>query len=122
VQSGLRGVVAEIGGTAHRQAFIPEVEIAGKTGTAQVSHIARQGEDQIRTQYESRDHAWFAAYAPASAPEIAVVVLVEHGGSGGSEAAPLATSIIRDYFTRIRPGDPIPTVQRMRDQQSRVHH
>jgi penicillin-binding protein 2 len=46
-----------------------------------------------------RDHAWFVAYAPAQKPEIAVVVLVEHGGHGGSAAAPLAKQVIEKYFT-----------------------
>jgi penicillin-binding protein 2 len=45
----------------------------------------------------SRDHAWFASYFPAKSPEIAVVVLIEHGGSGPTIAAPLAMQIIRDY-------------------------
>ncbi|HSO31398.1 MAG TPA: hypothetical protein VLT33_02750, partial [Labilithrix sp.] len=47
--------------------------------------------------YLARDHAWFASYWPAKAPEIAVVVLVEHGGSGPTIAAPLAVQIIREY-------------------------
>jgi len=45
-----------------------------------------------------RDHAWFAAIAPAEEPEIAVVVLNEHGGHGASEAAPTAAAIIRKFF------------------------
>ena len=117
VRAGLRGVVAEPHGTAHRAAFIPEVEIAGKTGTAQVSRVARQGEDARRAWYMGRDHAWFAAFAPYQNPEVAIVVLVEHGGSGGDEAAPVAAQVLRDYFTRIRPGEPIPTVRAMREQQ-----
>jgi len=45
-----------------------------------------------------RDHAWFAAFAPADAPEIAVVVLVEHGGGGGAVAAPIAGKVIAAWF------------------------
>ena len=45
-----------------------------------------------------RDHAWFAGYAPASEPKIALVVLVEHGGSGGKVAAPVAKKIVDGYF------------------------
>ncbi|MDD5223194.1 MAG: penicillin-binding transpeptidase domain-containing protein, partial [bacterium] len=47
-----------------------------------------------------RDHAWFVAYAPAENPEIAVVVLVEHGGHGASVAAPIAKGILEAYFAR----------------------
>ncbi|MGB6381290.1 MAG: penicillin-binding transpeptidase domain-containing protein, partial [Syntrophobacteria bacterium] len=43
-------------------------------------------------------HAWFVAYAPAEAPEIVVAVLVEHGGHGGSAAAPLARQVMETYF------------------------
>jgi penicillin-binding protein 2 len=117
VRAGLRGVVAEVHGTAHAATNIPEVEIAGKTGTAQVSRVARQGEDPRRAWYMGRDHAWFAAFAPYQNPEIAIVVLVEHGGSGGDEAAPIVAQVVRDYFTRIRPGDPIPSVRAIREEQ-----
>jgi penicillin-binding protein 2 len=116
INSALRGVIAEPRGTAHASE-IPEVEIAGKTGTAQVSRLARRGEDARRAWFAARDHAWFAAFAPYHDPEIAIVVLVEHGGSGGHEAAPVVAQIVRDYFTRIRPGDPIPSVRAIRDQQ-----
>jgi penicillin-binding protein 2 len=117
IAGALRGVVTEPRGTAHNSANIPEVEIAGKTGTAQVSQLARRGEDARRAWFAGRDHAWFAAFAPARNPEIAIVVLVEHGGSGGHEAAPVAAQIVRDYFTRIRPGEPIPTVRVIREAQ-----
>jgi penicillin-binding protein 2 len=49
-------------------------------------------------QYLSRDHAWFAAYAPAVNPEIAVVVINEHGGWGATASAPAASKIIAGYF------------------------
>ena len=49
--------------------------------------------------YLIRDHAWFVAYAPAERPEVVVVVLVEHGGHGGSEAAPIAKKLIEQYFS-----------------------
>jgi penicillin-binding protein 2 len=45
-----------------------------------------------------RDHAWFASYAPSENPEIAVVVINEHGGHGGSDAAPAAMAVIEEYF------------------------
>ncbi len=48
--------------------------------------------------YWQRDHAWFAAVAPVEAPELVVVVLNEHGGHGGSDAAPAAMAVVRKYF------------------------
>jgi len=54
-------------------------------------------DDPKKAWYLSRDHAWFAAYSPAKAPEISVVVLVEHGGSGPTVAAPVAMQVIKEY-------------------------
>ena len=48
--------------------------------------------------YWQRDHAWFASFAPAEDPEIAVIVLNEHGGHGGLDAAPTASALIKKYF------------------------
>ena len=48
--------------------------------------------------YFQRDHAWFAAFAPADDPEIAVVVLNEHAGHGSAEAAPTAAAVMQKYF------------------------
>ena len=48
--------------------------------------------------YEIRDHAWFIGFAPVSDPEICVVALVEHGGHGGSTAAPVVKSVMQEYF------------------------
>ena len=107
INTALAGVVADRAGTAHNAA-ITEVTIAGKTGTAQVAHSSLPSGDPRRNWYENRDHAWFAGFAPADSPEIAVVVLVEHGGSGGHEAAPLVSQIVRDWFTRIRAGATVP--------------
>jgi penicillin-binding protein 2 len=73
------------------------LEVAGKTGTAQTGYVNTGADDPKKAWYLSRDHAWFAAYSPAKAPEIAVVVLVEHGGSGPTVAAPIAMQVIRDY-------------------------
>ena len=73
------------------------LEVAGKTGTAQTGYVAGANDDPKKAWYLSRDHAWFAAYAPAKAPEIAVVVLIEHGGSGPTQAAPIAMQVIKEY-------------------------
>jgi penicillin-binding protein 2 len=77
------------------------IKVAGKTGTAQVVRAPEDDEeeqDESQVPYEFRDHAWFVAYAPAEAAEIVVVVLVEHGGHGGSAAAPLARQVMEEYF------------------------
>ncbi|WP_437758663.1 penicillin-binding protein 2 [Sorangium sp. So ce1389] len=88
--------VNEEGGTAFR-ARVAGVEMAGKTGTAQVSHRLTRGVEAERVWYFNREHAWFAGYAPTRSPEVAVVVLVEHGGTGGKHAAPVAFEVVRAY-------------------------
>ncbi len=96
VKSGLVGVVGEREGTAHEETIHGQ-DMAGKTGTAQVSHVTPRGVDPDKVWYFNRDHAWFAGYAPTKSPEIAIVVLVEHGGGGGKNAAPIASRIVRDW-------------------------
>lgn len=93
VRLGMRDVVRP-GGTGNR-ATVKGIEVAGKTGTAQVVTLARSN----RSARESRDHAWFIAFAPVENPEIAMAVLVEHaGGGGGKFAAPIAQRVIDTYF------------------------
>lgn len=96
VNEALYGVVNEEKGTAF-PVRDKNLEVAGKTGTAQTGYVNTGADDPKKAWYLSRDHAWFAAYSPAKAPEIAVVVLVEHGGSGPTVAAPIAMQVIRDY-------------------------
>jgi penicillin-binding protein 2 len=108
VRLALAGVVQEPGGTGGRSR-VPGVVVAGKTGTAQVvrlEHTEGMSEDQIPRRY--RDHAWFVAFAPAEQAEIAVAVLVEHGGHGGSAAAPVAQRILARYFEKRTPAEPAP--------------
>jgi penicillin-binding protein 2 len=93
IKDALHGVVEDREGTAHSES-ISEVDVAGKTGTAQVSHVTPRSVDPKRVWYFNRDHAWFAGYAPANAPEIAIVVLIEHGGGGGKNAAPVAMRVV----------------------------
>jgi penicillin-binding protein 2 len=101
IRLGLKKVVNEIHGTAYSQR-IKGFEFSGKTGTAQVKKMGEIIEKDInKIPYEYRDHAWFVAYAPSDNPKFAVVVLVEHGGHGGSGAAPLARKIIK-YFFKIK--------------------
>ena len=96
VNSALEGVVVEKEGTAYKERAVG-VDMAGKTGTAQVTHVTPRGVDPGKIWYFNRDHAWFAGFAPARSPEIAIVVLVEHGGGGGKNAVPVATRVVRDW-------------------------
>jgi penicillin-binding protein 2 len=86
------------------------LDVAGKTGTAQTGYVAGKDVDAKTAAYNSQNHAWFAAVSPAKAPEISVIVLIEHGGSGPTVAAPLAMEIIRDYerLQAARAGRPPP--------------
>jgi len=98
IQEALAGVVNEKGGTGVA-ARLEEVEVAGKTGTAQVVRSRLyEGVPESEVPEEFKDHAWFVSFAPAKNAEIAVVVLIEHGGMGGSAAAPLAREMLRKYF------------------------
>lgn len=99
VVDGLYGVVNDPVGTAFGARIEGGVPIAGKTGTAQVARRRpRENEDDRRAWYFSQPHAWFTGFAPAGNPEVAIVVLVEHGGGGGRYAAPIATRIIQEYL------------------------
>ncbi len=74
------------------------VAIAGKTGTAQVVEMKGGYVKSEQLAYFNRDHAWFVSYAPVENPQIAVAVLVEHGGHGGSAAAPMAKKVIEKFI------------------------
>ncbi len=99
VRRALAGVVAEPGGTGHA-AQTPLATVAGKSGTSQV--IAQKVAGRHLAE-NARDHAWFIAYAPVESPKIAVAVLVEHGGHGGSAAAPIARRVIEEYLKNVEP-------------------
>ena len=89
-------------------ARVPGVKVAGKTGTTQVVglRVTEQYENEEDIPVKYRDHAWFAAFAPADAPEIAVAVLVEHGRSGGGVAAPIAGKVLRAWAEKRFPPEP----------------
>ncbi|TAN50325.1 MAG: penicillin-binding protein 2 [Methylococcaceae bacterium] len=92
-------VVHSAHGTAKGINYNLTYQIAGKTGTAQVFTV-RQDEEykDLHVSEKLRDHAWFIAFAPADHPRIAIVVLAEHGGHGGSLAAPMARQVIEQYL------------------------
>jgi penicillin-binding protein 2 len=95
VKDALAAVVND-GGTGGR-ARLASLRVAGKTGTAQVirqeKHI-----DSSQLEFEQRDHAWFASFAPVEDPRLVVVVFVEHGGHGSDAAAPLAKLLYERYL------------------------
>ncbi|MEM9069646.1 MAG: penicillin-binding protein 2 [Myxococcota bacterium] len=99
VNEGLHGVVNAQSGTAYDARIDGGIEISGKTGTAEIrAGTPRTEVDERRAWYFRRSHAWFAGFAPSENPEVAIVVLVEHGGSGGRAAAPIAIRILQDYL------------------------
>lgn len=95
-------------GTAFRARISePGMELAGKTGTAQVRRITREERESgvlsnEELEWRQRDHALFVAYAPVESPQYAISVVVEHGGSGSRVAAPIA----RDIMKRVLERDP----------------
>lgn len=96
-----KGLVAAVNGNhgTGGAAKMEQVTVAGKTGTAQVVRLSKYKDvPDDKIPYKYRDHAWFTCYAPAEKPEIAVTVLVEHGGHGGSAAAPIARQVLEAYF------------------------
>ena len=104
---GMWAAVNEVGGSGYPYATSTVVPIAGKTGTAEV---CKKGNGRpcvskvpdVPGWDPMASHAWFAGWAPAEAPEIAVVVLVEHGGSGGKVAGPIAKQIFEGWWQKVR--------------------
>jgi penicillin-binding protein 2 len=83
--------------------------VCGKTGSAQVVSKARL--EASPDDPSLLPHGWFVAFAPAEDPEIALAVLVEHGGSGGGAAAPVAREILARFFSRKRRPGRVPEAQ-----------
>ena len=104
VRRGMKAVVSGKQGTARRsQLDLAGIDMAGKTGTVQVRRItaderARGIIDNIDRPWKFRDHALFVGYAPVDKPEYAIVVVVEHGGSGSTAAAPIARDVMTYLF------------------------
>jgi penicillin-binding protein 2 len=98
LRRALVDVVQEESGTAYRARNKDGVRVAGKTGTAQVVSRKGRSEESSSAWYLDRSHGWFAGFAPADDPQVAFAVLVEHGGSGGASAAPIATSVMQAYL------------------------
>jgi penicillin-binding protein 2 len=110
----------EPGGTSYRHRIEnPQFTFAGKTGSSQIKRFTeaqREAEvKQVDLDYKDRDHALFIAFAPYNDPKYAISVVVEHGGSGGKTAAPIAKKVIKKVLERhelrqeanYSPGEPV---------------
>ncbi len=115
VKSGMWAVVNEGGGTGG-SARCPEVEISGKTGTAQV---VSQNLEKSAKSSEYKSTAWFVGYAPADKPEIVVAALVQRG-EHSAVAVPIVREVIKAYFDKKTgpkpPGNPMETTARVLSQ------
>ena len=104
IRKALAGVVNDYGtgGVAKLQG----ITVGGKTGTAQVASVKGKMIKSEDLPYQIRDHAWFVAFAPVEDPQICVVAMVEHGGHGGSAAAPIVKAVMQEYFRTLPAGPP----------------
>lgn len=101
VTRGMWGVVNEGGGTG-TGARVPGLDIAGKTGTAQVVSVSLK---EATHSADYRNNAWFVGYSPSVNPEIVVAVLVMHGGHS-TVATPIAAAVIKAFYDQHAPRPP----------------
>ncbi len=107
VRDAMADVVNGPGGTAHKAA-LPDVIVCGKTGTAQVvgdEHAPKGEGENSNEPSEFKDHGWFIAFAPKDHPQIAIACVIEHGGHGGSVAAPVVHDVLQRFFQLYPPAD-----------------
>ena len=100
IQEAMFSSTNEVRGTSYRSRIEdPKYQFAGKTGTAQVKRITKEDRElDLKTfeiPYEERDHALYVAYGPYKNPRYAISILIEHGGSGSTVAAPLAKKLFK---------------------------
>ncbi len=106
VREGMWAVVNEQGGTAPvAKLGLPDVQMAGKTGSTQVRRVSRELREHgnfnsAKLPWEFRPHALFVAFAPYDAPRYALSVVVEHGNAGAEAAAPIARDIMLEVLRR----------------------
>ncbi len=105
IKDAMFGSTNEQYGTAYKSRYDDlKYQFAGKTGTSQVKRITEEERkldlDQSQIDYKNRDHALFIAFAPYKNPRYSISVLIEHGGSGSSTAAPLASKLIKKIIDR----------------------
>ena len=104
VLDAMYGATNEPMGTSYRSRLTKEYMYAGKTGTSQIRTITPEERElklkQKDLPYERRDHALFVAFAPYKSPRYAISVVIEHGGTGSSAAAPIAKKVIKKTLER----------------------
>ena len=105
IQEAMFSSTNEARGTSYRSRINdPKYQFAGKTGTAQVKRITKQDREldlkTLEIPYEERDHALYVAFGPYRNPRYAISILIEHGGSGSSVAAPLAKKLFKKVIDR----------------------
>jgi penicillin-binding protein 2 len=96
VQAVKDAMIAVVNGGTGARARLDGIQVAGKTGSAQVVTHARLETNKSARDYQP--HGWFLCFAPAENPRLAMVVMVEHGTAGGTSAAPVAGQILSRYF------------------------
>jgi penicillin-binding protein 2 len=87
-------------------------DVSGKTGTAQVISLEGGKAAKGRSNRDLRDNGWFVFFAPRDHPQIAGVVFVEHGGHGGTTAAPIARHVLETFFAK-QDGLPLPVLKEL---------
>ena len=105
IKDAMYAATNEAGGTSYRSRFTSKkFMFAGKTGSSQIKVFTEKQRElevkQDEIDYKDRDHALFVAFAPVSDPRYAISVVVEHGGSGSSAAAPIAKKVIKKFLER----------------------
>jgi penicillin-binding protein 2 len=105
VQDAMFGSTNEIRGTSYSSRIKdPKYQFAGKTGTSQVKRITEKARElELKTMdipYDERDHALYVAFGPYKNPRYALSIVVEHGGSGSSTAAPIAKKLFKLVIDR----------------------
>jgi penicillin-binding protein 2 len=107
IYDGMIGAVTQPGATAYLAFVGARYKLAGKTGTAQVVTVKQTESTKHKESDErKREHAWFIAFAPVDDPKIAISVLVENGGFGGSTAGPIARKVIDSYLLADESAEP----------------
>ena len=105
IKDAMFGSTNEIRGTSYSSRIKDlKYQFAGKTGTSQVKRITeKERELDLKTMdipYDERDHALYVAFGPYKNPRYAVSIVVEHGGSGSSTAAPMAIKLFKLIIDR----------------------
>ncbi|PPR76403.1 MAG: hypothetical protein CFH06_01748, partial [Alphaproteobacteria bacterium MarineAlpha3_Bin5] len=119
IRNSMSRVVNDPSGTAYKsRILIPDFLMGGKTGTVQVRRISAQERELGKKKnkdlpWKERDHALFVGFAPVDKPRYAISVVIEHGGSGSSKAAPVARDILMEAHSRNSSSSAIATAHNM---------